>query len=306
MKYLETLRFGCDDENDDIAEVGAAEVARMDLSRMYSHATIIASLAPIFNRAQLLWQEGAVVMPYHLAIIFTDELDHKRKEEDTETVYERIKWFIKTFKVPDCGMVISFYQNLEGKNYIMDPWHVHHVWPFREQCSPHGRYITVQKVGIKGVGGVKKEKVMTEAPIYISHVEKLAARYGYDIKYVDYSMPWEEIYQLMLHADHHFTYIGSTYYLAACIGTPTTAFSYSVSENKNKLIHGSYYDYDTGERISVTMPETRWGIVGLNRTRTIQFDFEKNAVINKPVNYVREISSIDSLDAVFENQILKL
>ena len=297
MKLIETIRLNCN--NEDIAVPERSEVVRLCISRMYSHSTLIASICPVFTRAQLMWQENAISGPVYVSVIFTEELDHKRKDADTETVYERLIWFIKSLRAPDCGMIISVYQNLNAKRYIMDPWHLHHIWPFKDQWEPKGEYITIHHAEPK-LGGTKKDKVLSEAPVYLARVMEMADKYGYDVKTFSYAMPWQEIYDGLRHSDHHFTYIGSTYYLAGCMNTPTTGFSYS---NTHSVINGSYYDYETGVRTNVTIPETRWGIVGLNRTRTIQYDFDLGAVVNKPVDYVKEISEVDQVDDIFKNMI---
>lgn len=265
-------------------------------SRMYSHSTLIASFCPVFARAQMLYKEGVLNEPYRISVIFTEEVDHVRNERDTETVYDRMKWFINTLREPDCGLVVSIYQNLDGRNWITDPWFLNHIWPFKKQWEPKGKYITIHNPN-DNIGGRKAERLLAEAPIYSAKAEEMAKRFGYEVYYLSYAMPWNDAYELLLGTDHHFTYVGASYYLAALTNTPTTAWAYR--NPKKRQITSSYPDYNTGKVIPIIIPETRWGSVGLSRGRTLQYDPELNDLINHPQTYIREIHNVKQVEDVF-------
>jgi hypothetical protein len=295
---IETLYLGCD-ESHGPALPGQAHPVRFCWATMYSWATVINTVSNVFCTTQLLQQEKAFPGPAKVAVYFTRE-DHKKKAADSETIYERMIWLFKSMKEPEGGMVVSFYHLPEGREWISIPFFIANIWPTKKQWNPIGTYITIQKTEA-GIGGKKQDKVYEEAPLYVERTEQLAKKYGYDIKYIDYTMPYEETLDLLAGSAHHFTYSGSTYYLAACVGTPTTAWSYFGRRYKN----GRYYDYDTKENIKVMVEEGQWGKITSDKARLIKWNKERQVVDNGPEPYdVHHVVHHDEVEEVFKTKLM--
>lgn len=289
MELVNTFHFG--HEGSEIAVPDKSHVVRFCLATCYSHATIIAQLSSAFNKAQLLHQDGFIDKPYHVSVLFPFPLDYKKKEADSETVFERIIWYINTMRIPDSGMTVSVYHCPEMVKHVTEAWSVNQFWPMRRQNKPKGEYITIQRMEY-ALGGNKKEWTFEHPPKYTKKVEEWADKLGIDIKYVDYTMPYQEMYEILLGSDAHFTYCGSTYYFAGTIGLKT----YGLAPFFHKQVDmESYYDYDSGERIPIEVTKSYWGNLGTNKARIIQFDQERGVVLNKPPLYLKQIFDFPEL-----------
>lgn len=298
MQYLETIYLDC--KRLDIATPEKSDCIRFCSSTMYAHATIMCQLANVFNKAQLLWQEGSLTGPYYVCVIFPVELDHKRKATDSESVYDRLKWYINNMKVPSCGMVVSFYQNTNTKTWITTPWHLNELWPMKRQWDPKGTHITIQ-VTEQLVGTKAKYVIHTMSPPFIKRTEQLAKDYGFDIRYIDYTLPFDQMYEDIVTSNHHFSYCGSTYFFAGAVGVPTTGWAYYISATVKQP--GSYYTYDSAKRIYTEVQSTQWGNLSTNKARIMQYDHQLGVVMNKPVEYCTNIDHVEDLDEVFQKML---
>lgn len=304
MRYLETIYLGCD--STEIAKPETSDCVRFCSSTIYSHATIISQLSNVFNKAQLLWQEGAITGPYHASMVFPVDLDHRRKPEDAESSYERIKWYINNMRVPDCGMVISFYQNLNSKTWITTPWHLNEFWPMKRQWDPQHTHVTVQLTE-KLIGTTAKEMIHSVSPAFIEKVDQLADKYGYEVRYIDYTMPFDEMYDDIVTSNHHFSFCGATYFFAATVGIPTTGWGYYFSAKTRT--GGSYYEFNVDSngnpiRTYTEMQSTQWANLSTNKARIMQFDHDLGVVMNKPISYCTNVDDPDELEDVFAKMIL--
>jgi len=295
MIPYKTKYLGCDN-NSEIAEAGKSVAVRFCWATMYSWATMVNTVSQAFAQAQLLHQEGAYNEPVRVAVFFTKE-EHKKKEADPETINYRIEWLFENMMPPECGMIVSFYELPEGKEHIVVPFFISTYWPTKKQWKGDGDFITIQKT--EAVGGPKKYQIFEEAPQYIEMVEEQATKYGYDIKYIDYTMPFDEMLDLLIHTKHHFTYAGATYYFCACTGTPVTAWTYF----NQKMRLGTYYDYDTKERIDCMMQDAQWGKITSNKVRLLRWDWDRGVVLNKTDDYVHHLEDISELERIFYKRI---
>jgi len=298
MLYLETVYLDC--STGDIATPEKSDCVRFCSSTMYSHGTIISQLANVFNKAQLLWQEGSLTSPYYVSIIFPSELDHKRKNTDPESVYDRLKWYINNMRVPSCGMVVSFYQNRGIKTWITTPWHLNEFWPMKRQWDPKGTHITIQ-VTEHLIGSAAKDIVHSVSPSFIKRTEELAEKYGFEVRYIDYTLPFDQMYDDIVTSNHHFTYCGSTYFFASTIGIPTTGWASRIFAKAKQP--GSYYKYHSAERIYTMVQSTQWGNLSTNKARIMQYDHKLGVVMNKPAEYCTNIDEPEDLDEVFQKML---
>lgn len=290
MELVKTFHLG-HDNTDDIALIDKAHTVRFCLATIYSHATVIAQLSKPFNKAQMLWQEGNITEPYHVVITYPYPLDHKRKESDSESIFDRFLWMIENMRIPDCGMTVSVYHAPDTIKHIVEPWAVNEFWTMKEQNSPLGEYITMQRLE-KGIGGNKKEWTYNEVPKYMKLVEDWANQRGIEIKYIDYAMPYQEMYETLLGSDGHFTYCGSTYYFAGMIGLRTYGLAPYFNNIKSME---SYYTLEGADRIPVEVENSYWASIGINGGRITQFDHEQGAVVNMPPDYLRHMHDFPTL-----------
>jgi len=100
---------------------------------------------------------------------------------------------------------------------------------------------------------MEKEKTI------LPNITKIAHEFGYDVKFIHYSLTMEEIYDTLLSTTHHFSYDGGTYYTAGMTGTPTTKYTH-------------YYD---------NLPDT-WGFMGISPNKILQF---RNEAVSAPIEY---------------------
>ena len=292
MRLLETIYLG--DDTREMAIPSKAHVIRFCASTVYAHGTLISQICPAFVKAQLMCDEGISDKPYHVAVIFPFSLDKVRKPEDVETCYDRIKWYFRNLRKPDCGMVVSFYQNLESKDWITEPWHLNQMWPLAERWEPKGDYITLQKMEPLAGGSAKRVKHLTSE--YEDKCVALAEKMGLEVKVVDYLTPFDELLTTMKYSDHHFTYRGATYFFAGLLGLPTTSWC---AEEKRSYQHLSYYTYSVKERVWDAVQKTRWGTLATNWARIMQWDDVLNVVTNKPIDYIHNIDSLGEIENEF-------
>jgi hypothetical protein len=292
VKTIETIHIGCESG---LATPDKSHVIRFCNSTIFAHGTLISQLAPAFVSAQLYWDEGISKSPYHVSVIFPFDLDRVRKEADVETAYERIKWYFNNLKVPSCGMVVTFYQNLETKPYITAPWNLQQLWPLKERWEPKNKYITIQKAEPLAGGNARRQKAAI--PEYEDKAIELAHSIGYEIEFIDYLVPFDRLLKIMKHSDHHFSYQGSSYFFAGLLGLPTTVWC---SEMARIYRQNSYYSYHEGERIQTHDALNSWGSLRTNQSRIMQYDYEVQAVMNKPVRYGKAVENVGELHGVFK------
>ncbi len=298
MKYLGTSYLGVDDDGSR-AEHGLSRPIRLCWATMYSWGTLVNTVSAAFCEIQLLQQESAYTNgPARVCVYYTKE-DHKKKPADSETIHERVKWFIEALKVPDGGMIVSYYELPDGKEHIVIPFLIANYWPTKLQWTPKGDYISLQYLQ-EGIGGYKKDRVYREIPGFYDKVRDLAKQYGWEIKEVDYSMPYQETLEILAGSNMHFSYLGSSFYLAACVGVPTVGWPYF--DKAHRL--GTYYDYDSKERIDVMAETGQWGKITSNTVRVLRWDDERQVVTNKPEDYITHVYDYDEVTRVFKNNLV--
>jgi len=290
MKLVKTLHLG-HNNTDDVATIDRSHPIRFSHATMYSWGTVVALLSKPFNKAQLLYQEGSLDKPYHVAVTYPYDLDFKRKKSDAEPIFDRFVWIVDNMRIPPCGMTVSFYHAPKTVCHVVEPWALNEFWTMKEQNKPKGEYITMQKLE-KGIGGSKKSWTYNEVPKYMKKVEEWAHDIGVEIKYIDYTMPYQEMYETLLGSDAHFTYCGSTYYFAAMINLKT--YGLAPYFNKNTVRY-SYHDYLTGDLLYSDTEKSYWGAVGVNRARITQYDHEQNVTLNAPPSYLHHMHELSTL-----------
>lgn len=287
MFHIETLYIGCKDSGE-IVQPESSHCIRLCSSNVFAHATLISQFCPAFTQAQLQYQEGTSDKPYQVSVIFPFDMDHKRKKEDTETTYERVKWYAENLAIPSNGIIISFYQNTKVKSWITEPWYAATIWPTRRENEPQD-YVTIQRTELL-IGGTKKYKVIEESRVFEDTCVKLCDKLGIKYKFVDYSMPMNETYKIMLGSQMHFTYAGATYYFAGLMNLPTISWCFP---NK-KRIKGNYYHPEKCERVTFEIENSYWA--NTRSARGLSPKFIDGEVINYPTDYIKHVDNVQELE----------
>lgn len=275
ITHLETIYKGCDPSGVK-ADPSKSHVIRFCRHTSHSHATIMSLLSPAFLNAQQLADEKVSNKPYHITILWTIKISQKRKPENSETAMEALRYFLLNLKTPANGVIISIYYLPDAYSAQATQWKHSQFWPFEKRWNPQGEYVTVHKAEPL-MSRTRVHKTKNSEKNILPLVEKYASQYGYDIKYVDYKMKAQEIYETMRCSDYHFCYAGATYYTAAMVGIPALAWHNMDSiEYKELLVENL-----KGERSAHRVQENGWGMT-LNIGKIRQYDWDNDIVISQP------------------------
>lgn len=309
MLLHETIYVNC--ESDEIAEPGNAEVLTLDGSTVIAHATIASKLNDVFFRA-LAQSKNFGNIPYKVCVCFPyNDVSYKKKETDSESIYDRLVWYIKNMHPPKNGIIFSMYI-IEGEWRLMEkvPWAINSVWPFKKQWNPLDKYVTIQ---IVEPDTYSSDRRMHE-PQRVTHVnaalqaleafntcmpyiESYCSAKELEIKYVDYTMPYDEIYELIVGSNCHFSYPGATMYFAMACGTLTFAIHKFEHVNPEATYNFAYEDPSTGKEFmdGQMKPYTKYGRVTNGPTRIQQYDPKINKAYQKHLNQLVDIASVKGL-----------
>lgn len=300
LTHLKTIYKGCTPDGTK-ADPSRSDVVRLCRHSAHSHATLSATICPAFLNAQQIADEKINDKPYHISILWTVPIEEKRKPENAETGYETMLYFIENFMTPTNGVVVSIYHCHSAYPHHTTQYKHSQYWPFEKQWSPKNEYITIHKAEplmsqtrIKGV----KESQMVMLPL----IENNAIRYGYDIKYIDYTMTTKEIIETMTYSDYHFCYSGATYYTACMIGIPALAWHH---HNLNVIRYNEhkYTRIDKVDRfVPISSIETL-GRMSVNPAHIRQYDFEKQRVDSFPMERQKHMVQIQEIEEAFLRMI---
>jgi hypothetical protein len=194
---------------------------------------ILARLSQLFITAEM---KSKLSMSTPTAVLcFPDYYDRKFKEEDQETREERIDFLISKMAPPTNGLVLSTYKVHEPllmyDKYREPIQGINATWPFTTlykwdmvdtwDKDKVGDYITFQKTEL--ASPLRNDELhMAKENQILEYLESKNIK----IKFIDYSMDTEEIYNSILHAKTHISYFGSSYWLACYLNTPIVAYGY--------------------------------------------------------------------------------
>jgi hypothetical protein len=292
MKLIETIYLGCEDTGE-IAETHNSHTIRFCNSTAWAHGTLISYICSTLAKCQLLYEEGSLNKPSKISVIWPFDIDAKRKPADVETGYERVVWYFRNLKIPTNGIIVSFYVNQNVRSWTSDPWRVMSLWPTKKQWDPTGDYITIQKA--EPLAGGKVRRIKDRLPPFEEKTLQLAENYGYDVKYVSYLTPFDELYELLLGSSCHFSYLGSTYFFAGLVGTPTVGWGEAVQYD-----HITYYTRKDAQRLPASISTPRWGRLASNVGRILRYVEDEGGVMNKPVDYTTHVNDERDLEKIFE------
>lgn len=300
ITYLETIYKGCAPDGTK-TDPSRSDIVRLCHHTAHSHATLMAMLSPAFLNAQQIADEKVSNKPYHISIIWTLSLHEKRKHENAETAYDTLKYFLNHMMTPTNGVIISIYHAKEGLPHLTSIYKHAQIWPFEKQWNPQGTYVSVHKheplMSKNRIKGVQEHEKLC-LPI----IEQCAEKYGYDIKYVDYTLTTQEIVDIMTSADQHFCYSGATYYTACMIGVPALAWHHykKFEINWNEL---SYTDIDPEKKTALIRSVQTLGTMSTNAAHIRQYDFKNKCVNVHPYVNQQHIMRLGEIEEAFLRMI---
>lgn len=250
MEHIEDIYSGCE-------PVGRAEPSRSHTVRFcfgtsHAHCTLMCLLSEAFIKAQLLAESGNLE-PYHISIIWQLELDFKRKEENAESAYEIMKFFVNNMLPPKNGAIISIYKT--KPSFIQTSWKLTQVWPFKKRWTGGGGFVTVHKSEAL-MSKTRYPGILLAEETIIPEIEE-----KYDTKTIDYTMSIKTIYDLLLSTDKHYSYSGGTAYTSAMTGTPTEIWTHDPNDT-----------------------HTPWGYMGISPNTITQYN---KGIYQGPIEYIK-------------------
>ena len=229
LKFDKTYYFGVDDINYQVPIENSD--FQFNNGDWLTWCDLLARLSEIFMAAEL--KSKLTIETPTATFCYPEYYNTKFKEEDAEIRSDRIDFMINKMAPPGNGLILSTYK--VDESYIMyDKFNtpiqgIYTTWPFttlykwnlKDSWNEENTedYVTFQK-------SEKRSSVINHA----AHMETENALIEYlennniKIKYIDYSMKTEEIYNAILHAKAHISYLGASYWLACYLNTPVVLY----------------------------------------------------------------------------------
>lgn len=285
LDHLRTWYLGC--EGNQPVDPKRSEIIRLCSMDCDAYAPLVAHIGNVYAKAQLYHQERILNGPYRLSVLIPRHTDRKYKPQDPETMLDRIIWFIENLRVPDCGLIVSVYIAHHMMADFQGPFGWDTLWQTKQTWDgSSSKYITLQHHSEidHNVGKSAHRKNISQSVEVVRRIARIAK---YDIVEVDYTTPIDELYKLLLNSKCHFSYVGSTGYIAAITKTPTVYFG--KDEQIVKGFKTRYYDpsrhgmpVDQG---SYDFPVLIWNRDGSNMGLTMQYDSTYNKMYLRNPDY---------------------
>lgn len=296
--HLKTIYKGCA-PNGTHADPSRSYVVRFTWHDAYSHATLMSILSPAFLHAQQNADEKISSDPFHISVLWPFEPNHKRKPQNKETALESLLWFIENMMDPANGAIVSIYKT-DGIAHQGEQWRHSQIWPLKQQWSPKGNYVTVQKTE-SNMSKNRIDRVQKHESVCLPMIQMHAEQFGYDIKYVDYTLTCQEIVDTIQGSDWHFTYSGATMYTAAMMGVPCLAWhSQREVTSEERLVR----DYDNPNKInSYQVQNTPWGTMSSHPGKIKQYNVKKKRVETYPIQKNWHIEDPSDIELIFKRML---
>lgn len=271
IEYLETIRLGC---NEGIANL-SNQVLLYDYHTMISHNPIVDKIGYPLWEAQRRCDLGIQNGPIHLAVLVPSDCHDKVNPINNYTKYQSLRWFAENIQPPSCGVVFSFYM-YDIKDEVNPRYYAGSIWPLNKsrQWIGDGDYITVHNVERsilhKHYGKNTKEHPTQDV------IDNIRDHVTCDVKFIDYRLGEELMFETLKHSKLHITYHGGSYWSAGMINIPTICYGKSYGE-----IEGNYM----GERHLIEASAWNSG-VGTVATKVHQYDWDTEKAVQKPQSYI--------------------
>lgn len=175
---------------------------------------------------------------------FSNYYRDKFKDEDQETRIERLEFILSKMKMPTNGLTLTMYevfdQYVESERGDQPGLGV--TWPFNTLNkwdlidtwnAPESDYVSVQLTeGRSYLTGVQEHMAIED------EIMNVLSRHNANVKYVDYSMTSEDVYETVLNAKYHISYCGASWWLAHALNVPV--YSYGKRYASDKDLYGTH------------------------------------------------------------------
>lgn len=236
MVPIKTIKISENPNEDwDLSEKG--HTVWIDQSSYYAYATIQHRLSTAFFTAELATIAG-YDKPFKIDVFVPAAALFKFKSSDPETPFDRIEKWIMAMEPTRCPLLIRMYvyaaDSYPSLGYS-DSFNC--VWPLKKPDVTRGYYITYQPYELYGslgkFGSTPNYSTRNELGYRLQErVLDEANRLGIEVIKTDYTMSFDEAVAEISGSLGHFSYFGSTYYIAAALGVQSYIFGYLKSPIK--------------------------------------------------------------------------
>lgn len=243
MKHIKTIYLGCDNTG---ARASIDNyVIKFERQTAKAHATYISKFCPILWQIQNLYEDGVVKDPVKICVLLPSNLVGKKVSDNNENTYDgHLIWFMENFLPPTPGVIFSLY-SFDIATSVQTMWTTKVIWPLQDRwkAKRDGEYITCQKyspisASAKYHGYYDMFVSSSQAPV-IDNIEALC---DLPVKFIDYSMHEDKLFEVLSHSKMHFTYHGATYFSAALIDLPTVCYGFPKNRVTTNALQGELMD----------------------------------------------------------------
>ena len=176
--------IGCEVIDNYKPSITDSHVLRLDSKNVWSYGPVLDNLSACCHLAYSM--KDVTTEPFKVSVLVP--FVKTRKVYDESTNVDVLDFLISKLMPPPNGIIFSIIQiNMERKH--VTPFFLANVWPFVDKWDPQN-HISVQ-IPEPNVSDNKLNPLMRD---WIELEKILKSFNKYDIKYVDYSMPIEEVY----------------------------------------------------------------------------------------------------------------
>ena len=214
MIHLNTHFLGCEEIKNFKPSITDSHIVRLDSKNMWSYGPVLNWLSSCCHLAHSIRDVSPEPMKVSLLMPYVK----RRKSRDESTNLDVLNFLISKMKPPPNGIIFSVIQIRMDQGYAT-PFFLTSVWPFIDKWNPQD-HISVQ---------LPEENVSENklSPLLIEwyNLKPILEEYtDYKIKYVDYSMPIEKVYDTVLTSRLHISYTGASYWIAGNAIVPMLAY----------------------------------------------------------------------------------
>lgn len=258
-----------------------------DKDSHYPYALIQDRLSKAFFSAELVSKTG-YNQPYLINVFVSFKSIGIFKDGDTETSLDRIKHWILQMERPSVPLIVKFYlYNHDYAQHFGNTDHFTTLWPLRTNSKETHNFITInhyENYNDPYDGKFKYTRNNDGYAIYDAIIAE-ANRRNIGVKVLNYSTPFAEVIGHLHSSRAHFSYFGSTYYIAEALGQKSYIFGYGYPEKRKPINyeHGSYLPSPwAGEKV-------------------LHIDTISRELTNKPVTTFSYIDSVEHVKEIFDN-----
>jgi len=293
MEHYKTLYLDTTENSD----LPIEDTILFDDETIRAYGSLIPVLTATFWKAALEYQQKIRTRPKHIRMLIPSNYANgfKTQPHFKNSQVETVEWFLLNLVPPPGGLVVSlyFYENLYPGNN--NPFWAWSIWPLQQRWIGDGDYVTVNKITKfkAGANGTDKKINIAQKLGHLDLIDNIEELSPYPVKEVGYGDE-EETVKLLKHSKRHFTYYGTTYFLAGLVDTPTVCFG--MPSNKN-LWSGSIYNIKTEFQnrkrdkkkilFEMSAHNIAFGTMNAGGAKVSHFDLKSNLCIHKPQTYVR-------------------